>query len=72
MSPLLKIRRIKMENNIDKYKPIPLENGDLIAGFKDEVYCWYNGKELNIIEYPDLYKTLKEVCKEYFSKKEKK
>ena len=52
-------------------EPKPIEDGDLLAGFKDEIYCWYQGKEYNIEEYPDLYEKLKEFCKTYFSEKSK-
>ena len=59
-----------MKNNkYNEYKPI--EDGELLGGFKGEVFCFYKGKEYNIEEYQDLYEKLKEICKIYFDKKDK-
>ena len=55
-----------MKTNNDDYKPI--EDGELLGGCKGEVYCWIQRREYNLKEYPELYKKLKSICLEYFSK----
>ena len=55
-------------NNDNKYK---IENGELIAGYKGEVFCYFDRKEYDLTDYPDLYEKIKTICIEYFSKQKK-